>query len=96
MKTTSIWQGCLVRLRAVEPDDWATFFDWWADTEYDRYTDTKLFPASRETLKKWTTGLALTEPWAKDHNFRMMVENLAGEVVGTINSHTCNLRMGTF
>ncbi len=94
MKTDNIWQGKLVRLRAVEPDDWEKFFEWDKDTEFARYTDSVAFPASREALKKWTAELAHTEP--KNHEFRWIIENLKGEFVGTINTHTCDSRTGTF
>ncbi len=94
MKTNNIWQGKLARLRAVEPDDWEKFFEWVEDTEFARYTDNVHFPASREALKKRTAELALTEP--KNHEFRWIIENLKGEFVGTINTHTCDSRTGTF
>ena len=55
---TNFWQGKLVRLRAVEPEDWQHFFDCLADTYFDRYTDNIIPPQSREALKKWTTALA--------------------------------------
>jgi RimJ/RimL family protein N-acetyltransferase len=94
MEAASSWQGRSVRLRAVEPDDWAIFHDWDNDLELSRYTDEVLFPSSRERVKQWMADLAVTVP--KDDEFRWMIETLDGEVVGTINSHTCKPRMGTF
>ena len=94
MGVESIWQGSLVRLRAVEPDDWAIFHAWDNDLEFSRYTDEVLFPTSRERIKQWMADLAVTMP--KDDEYRWMIEALDGEVVGTINSHTCKPRMGTF
>jgi RimJ/RimL family protein N-acetyltransferase len=90
----SIWEGRLVRLRGVEPDDWAIFHDWDNDLEFSRYTDEVLFPTSREAIKKRVEEMAVATP--KDDEFRWMIETVDGEVVGTINSHTCKPRMGTF
>jgi RimJ/RimL family protein N-acetyltransferase len=92
--TVSTWQGELVRLRAVEPDDWVIFHDWDNDLEFSRYTDEVLFPTSREWVRKWVADMAVAAP--KDDEFRWMIETLDGEVVGTINSYTCKRRMGTF
>jgi len=94
MKATNVWQGKLVRLRAVEPEDWAVFFEWDTDTEFARYTYHIPFPSSREALKKWTADLAVTEP--KNDESRWIIENLSGEFVGTLNTHTCEPRAGTF
>jgi hypothetical protein len=33
MSAPSVWQGGLIRLRAVEPEDWQHFSDWEADEE---------------------------------------------------------------
>lgn len=95
MTKHSIWQGTIIRLRAVEPDDWQVFFDWFQDTDFDRLTDTTLFPFSSGVVKKWVDELSEKEPW-KDHDFRWVIENLNGEFVGTANTHSCNHRNGTF
>ena len=80
----NIWQGKVVRMRAVEPEDWQAFFEWDADTDVARDTYNIPFPGSREAPKKWTTALAATEP--KNHEYRWVIENLAGEFAGTINT----------
>jgi RimJ/RimL family protein N-acetyltransferase len=91
---TNFWQGNLIRLRAVQPDDWNFFCETDKDVESSRYTDEILFPDPIERVKKWVSELAISEPWK--HEFRLMIENLDGECVGTMNSHTCNPRAGTF
>lgn len=91
---TNFWQGNIVRLRAVEPEDWKYFVEIDKDVEFSRYTDEILFPDSEERLKKWVCELAVAEPWK--HEFRLMIETRDRECVGTINSHTCNPRAGTF
>lgn len=95
MTEQNIWQGETIRLRAVEASDWQTFFEWFQDSDFDRLTDTTLFPFSTAVVQKWVTDLAEKEPW-KDHEFRWAIENLAGEFVGTANTHTCDPRNGTF
>jgi RimJ/RimL family protein N-acetyltransferase len=91
---TNIWQSKLVRLRAVEPEDWQAFFDWDQDTDFGRWTYWIPFPGSRESAKKWTADLALAGD--KNHEFRWVIESLSGEFVGTLNTHTCDPRVGTF
>ncbi len=90
----SVWQGKLVRLRAVEPDDWQHFEAWSADSDSDRNTYFISFPHSREAMKKFAMSLATTEP--KNHEFSWMIENLEGQTVGMINTHNCDARVGTF
>jgi RimJ/RimL family protein N-acetyltransferase len=94
MEENNFWQGKRVRLRAVTSDDWKFFLDSDLETEFAQFTDNILFPDSAERLKKWTSELALAEPWK--HEFRMMIENLHGTCIGTINTHTCDSRVGTF
>ncbi len=93
MTSTCFWEGQRVRLRAVEADDWEHFYTW-KDSEADRAAYWIPFPRSREGVKKWTAELAVAEP--KDHAFRWVIENLAGALVGNLNTHGCEPRYGTF
>jgi RimJ/RimL family protein N-acetyltransferase len=92
--TINIWQGSHVRLRALEPEDWETFHAWDEDSQVARDCYWIPFPKSREAAKKWATEVSLAEP--KGDVFRWVIENLEGEMVGTINTHTCDRRNGTF
>jgi RimJ/RimL family protein N-acetyltransferase len=94
MTPPNLWQGQAVRLRAVEPDDWQAFFEWNADTDVARAAYFIPLPASREAVKKWAAEQAALDP--KSHEFRWVIENLAGEMVGTLNTHACDTRQGTF
>ena len=94
MGAPSVWQGGLIRLRAVEAEDWQHFFGWDADTEFARYDYHIWFPGSREASQKWTTELATYGP--KNHEYRWVIEALGGEFAGTLNTHTCDARAGTF
>lgn len=90
----SIWQGTTIKLRAVEPGDWETFAAWNVDDFSARHSSSINFPESREAVKRWTEHAATNEP-AHDRA-RWAIENRAGQMVGTINTHTCDRRHGTF
>lgn len=89
------WQTDRIRLRGLEPTDWETFFAWNRDdTESSRTIDYVWFPQSREASRQW----AQTESLKRGENdqYFFVIETLAGVIVGTINSHSCELRNGTF
>lgn len=86
-----IWQGQRIRLRGVEPGDADTFFAW-RDSDMERFTDFVRFPHSLEATRKHFEKMASSEP--QDDAFDFIIENEAGEVVGIINSHTCDRRVG--
>ena len=88
------WQGRLVRLRRVEPDDWAFFFNLDYDSEMGRTLDNVWFPGSVESAKTFAREQA-TRPINNDQVF-LLIETLQSVTVGTINSHTIDRRVGTF
>jgi RimJ/RimL family protein N-acetyltransferase len=88
------WEGKRVRLRAVEPDDWKIHFDWNRTSDIDRLLDAAWFPQSTEQVRRWTQETSI-QPGQND-NFHFQIETLAGEMVGTLNTHGCNPRVGTF
>lgn len=90
----NLWQGKHVRLRAVEPDDWKVFHEWDKDGMGGRLTDEVWFPSSTIAQQKWAEGLATGK--VENDEYRFQIENFAGELVGTMNTHTCNPRNGTF
>jgi RimJ/RimL family protein N-acetyltransferase len=92
----SIWRGHRVRLRPVEPDDWRRFAELGRDDLVSRAAYVVGFPASQESVRRRTEQTATDEP-SNDH-FRWVVVPLAGddEPVGTINTHSCDRRVGSF
>jgi RimJ/RimL family protein N-acetyltransferase len=89
------WQGKLIRLRSVEPSDWQIHHEWNKDTEAARTSYFIPFPTSTERDKQWAEKEALNSQATDEYRFQ--IEALAnGELVGTINTHTCNPRDGTF
>jgi RimJ/RimL family protein N-acetyltransferase len=92
--STYFWQGNRVRLRAIEPGDWEQFYEWNFDSDTARQTYYLPFPKSAEGTRRWTEREATREP--EYDAYRLVIETLAGEMVGTINTHSCDHRNGTF
>ena len=90
----TLFQGDKVRLRAVEATDWEAHYQWNLDSDTGRMTDEVWFPISRAFVQAWAEREA--KRGKEEEAFRFQIENLAGELVGTINTHTCNPRCGTF
>ncbi|MBX3084829.1 MAG: GNAT family N-acetyltransferase [Anaerolineae bacterium] len=89
-----IWQGERVRLRAVEPEDWTIYAAWGEDSQSDRETDMLYFPRSTETKRDHVAKLSQTMP--EQDVFRFQIERLDGQLVGTLNTHSCDPRVGAF
>lgn len=90
------WQGKLVRLRALEPDDAEHFYN----LNLERDTDRSLFmvypPSSMASQRAWVER-ASQEGFGEGQSFRFIIEALdSGQVVGTIDTHHCDPRVGTF
>ncbi len=92
----NIFKGKRVRLRAVEATDWEFFYSMDdLTTDFGRNTDEVWFPSSSDGVKSWTEEQAKGKHEAD--NFRFQIEALdTGELVGTLNTHTSNPRVGTF
>jgi RimJ/RimL family protein N-acetyltransferase len=88
------WQGRQIRLRGVEPDDAEFFHTWNRDSDMARYVDRVWFPASREHQRRWAVRTSLQEPDADE--FLWAIEDSSGQLVGSINTHHCDRRTGTF
>jgi RimJ/RimL family protein N-acetyltransferase len=89
-----VWQGSRVRLRAIEPDDWAVYFAWNQDDEQARDVASVPFPQSAEAVQQWVREEAIRKP--DGDAFRFVIENERGEVVGDLTTHHCDPRAGTF
>lgn len=90
----NVWQGELVRLRGIEPEDGDTFFTWNQDSETGRFMDVVWPPGSRAGAREWAQKTAVQE--VKDDQIMAVIENLAGEFVGYINAHSIDRRVGAF
>jgi len=92
--SSSVWEGGTIRLRAVAVDDWPAFEAWERDDESNRRSYMIPFPRSAEATRKWVEDAA-TREYGGDL-FRWVIERHDGVPVGTINTHTCDARNGTF
>jgi len=91
---TSIWRGRHVRLRAIEPADWAAYAAWNADDEQARALDALPLPQSDEAVRRWAEAESARRP--EGDGFRFVIEDGAGRVVGDLTTHHCDPRAGTF
>ena len=92
--TGNIWQGRQIRLRAIEPSDWQTFHEWNLDSETARLGYQLHFPRSEEAAREWARREAARHP--EGDEVRLVIEAPDGNMAGTINTYSCNLRNGTF
>ena len=90
----SFWEGNRVRLRAIEPNDAPFFFELQRDTERNRLLEFLPPPTSLAALETWT--LEQSQKGFENDAFQWLIESGAGERVGSIVTHTCNPRNGTF
>jgi RimJ/RimL family protein N-acetyltransferase len=94
MDNQNIWQGTKIRLRGIEADDWQYFHAANEDSELARLGYSIPMPRSAEGEKSWTVEQSLAIP--KNDEYRWVVETLEGEFAGTLNTHNCDNRNGTF
>jgi RimJ/RimL family protein N-acetyltransferase len=91
---SSVWQGQLVRLRAFTAADWEVYYAWDQDDEQARRLYAIPFPQSPAAVREWAEREASRTREGDD--FRFVIENLAGEVVGDLTTNRCDPRVGSF
>ena len=89
------WQGRKIRLRAIEADDAQTFYDWNLDSERARLLDFVWPPSSLAGVQAWVEAQSKKNQLEEDRFF-WVIEDLSSKPVGTISTHNCNARSGTF
>lgn len=88
------WQTEQIRLRGVEPEDGPTFWAWNQDSEMARHMDFIWPPTSLASVRGWAESQA--QQRLEADRFHWVIENAQGEAVGSINTHHCEPRNGTF
>ncbi len=88
------WSIGGTRIRAVEPEGWEAFHRWREDDDASRLGYAVPLPRSREATRRWTAEQA--QQSGEGDTFRWAIANLADEPAGTINTHSCDRRAGTF
>lgn len=86
--TKSVWEGELVRLREIEPEDWRAYAAWNLDDEQARNLDIVPFPQSDARVRAWAEKEATRERDGDNMRF-VIVAKESGEVVGDIGTHHC-------
>ena len=91
---TNAWTGDLVRLRAIESDDWEHFYRWDQDTEAER-SGWEITPLqSKGAMRKWAETQSTLRP--EDDNVRFAIETVDRVLVGSLNVHGADTRNGNF
>jgi RimJ/RimL family protein N-acetyltransferase len=90
------WEGELVRLRGIEPGDAKHHFEHDQERFIDRNLDAIMPPNSLARVEKWVREASETG-FRDGDNFLFEIESLeSGEIVGSIDTHHCDPRTGTF
>ncbi|MDR6224390.1 GNAT family N-acetyltransferase [Desmospora profundinema] len=87
----NLWEGERVRLRAIEPSDWEWFHHYEQDSEAARLMDRIPIPRSKDESQSW-----ISREMIPQDGFRLAVETLNRELVGSISTHACDKKNGTF
>ena len=85
---SNMFEGRLVRLRGVEPDDWKVFHGWDADSEAQRAGWRIFPPQGSEAAQAWAREQSAKRPDSDD--FRVVIETLDGTPVGMVNTHNAD------
>lgn len=94
-ESRSLWEGKLIRLRAIEPGDWETYFAWNFDDQQTRGLYFIPFPQSREAARRWAEQESARP--IGDDNRRFTIARVEDDaVVGDISVHDADPRVGTF
>jgi RimJ/RimL family protein N-acetyltransferase len=92
--TMNFWQSERIRLRALEPCDAAIFFEWNQDSERARCVDFLWPPQSLTSVEAWVSEQSLKR--LEGDRYFWVIETLDGTPVGSIDTHSCDARAGTF
>jgi RimJ/RimL family protein N-acetyltransferase len=92
--TENAWTGTHVRVRAIEAADWEVFHALDEDTEAARLGHFIPAPRSPAGSRKWAEEKAAAE--VRDDNYFWVVEAIGSGPVGSISTHGCDRRNGTF
>jgi RimJ/RimL family protein N-acetyltransferase len=92
---TNYWDGTLIRLRGVEPDDAEIHYLLNRDEEIARNIDQVFPPTSRAFVRQWAERKS-TQDFQNDEFFFQMERLEDDLLVGGISTNHCDPRTGTF
>ena len=94
------WEGKLIRLRGIEPDDADTHFQLDQEDDISRFQWVMNPPVSRAATRKWIETASTSRPDGfplTGHEFTAQMETLVdGTLVGGIATHHADPRAGVF
>jgi RimJ/RimL family protein N-acetyltransferase len=90
----NFWQTGKIRLRGIEPTDAELFANWNQDSERARHIDFVWPPTSAASVAEWVQEQSRHK--LENDTFHWVIETAAGAPVGSISTHACNHRTGTF
>ncbi len=90
----NFWQGEKIRLRGIEPSDAEHFIRWNLDSERARNLDFVWPPQSTAAIQAWTEEQSRRK--LENDSFHWVIENNTDVPVGSISTHDCDPRSGTF
>ncbi len=93
MEPKNLFEGKLVRLRAVEPGDEEVLFRQWRETRITRLDSDISWPASTAQIRAWIERKTSQKEGDDRH---MVIETLSGKLVGGVNTQLCDPRNGVF
>ena len=88
------WEGERIRIRAFEPEDQPIFKLFDQDSEVALNSWMLHFPRSQAGDRRWIERVLLEEP--ENDEYRLVIELKEHGAIGTINTVSCDKRMGTF
>lgn len=91
--STNEFEGRLVRLRAVEPEDWEAFARFDVDTDLARRDGNTHLPGSNSASRDWATTAAKRPD---GDGVQLAIEALGGPIVGAISVGRADRRHGVF
>lgn len=90
----NFWQGRHIRLRGIEPSDAPYFHRWNMDSDRARHLDFVWPPTSMTQIAAWCEEQSKRK--LENDAFHWVIEDEHGEPVGSISTHDCYPRGGTF
>jgi len=91
----SLWTGERVRLRGIEPEDWAEFRRFDDDTEVQRDADMVHLPRSDAASLQWAEEQSLYK--AENDQFQLAIEAIETDtLVGALSTNGTSQRAGRF
>jgi RimJ/RimL family protein N-acetyltransferase len=88
------WSSPHIRLRAVEPSDAEILHAWNQDSERNRTLDFLWPPTSLASVQAFADEASKRR--LENDTYHWIIETLEGVPVGTISTHNCSPRNGTF